>query len=127
MRKASTLLSGFLRLACVLALVMIGFAHKPVAAYPAVAQLPVYQLPDGSFASICFDEHDTKPHAAKDFGCEACRLTSAILLPAAPAIGGLAVSFAEKASVFERRERRVRTLYPPSSGPRAPPAGSMFT
>lgn len=126
MRGASTILRGLLRFACVFALVMVGFAHKPVSAYPAAAQMPAYQLPDGTFASICFDDHGSKPHAAKNFGCDACRLTNAVLLPAVPAIGGLAIAFAEEVTVIERRQRLARSLYPPSTGPRAPPASSMF-
>lgn len=128
MRGASTILNGLLRLACVLALVMVGFAHKPVSAYPAQALAAAYQLPDGTYASICFDDdHAGAPHTAKDFGCDACRLTGAILVPAPPSVSGLAIAFAGEVKVFERRQRLSRALYPPSSGPRAPPAGSMFS
>jgi hypothetical protein len=126
MQGASTILRSLLRFACVFALVMVGFAHKPVPAYPATAQISAYQLPDGTFASICFDDHDSRPHAAKDFGCDACRLTNAVLLPAVPAVGGLAIAFAEEVTVIERRQRLARALYPPSTGPRAPPTSSMF-
>lgn len=116
-----------LRLACVIALVSVGFAHKPVSAYPAQAPIPVYELPDGTFASICFADHDSKPHTLKDFGCDACRLSSAILVPMPPCLSGQAISFSGEVRIFERRGRLARALYPPSSGPRAPPSASpMF-
>lgn len=127
MQKASDMLRGILRLACVIALVMVGFVHKPVSAYPAEAQMPVYALPDGTFASICLADHDFKPHALKDFGCDACRLASAILVPLPPTVQAAAIVFAEQAKVFERRQHLARPLYPPSSRPRAPPlAASIF-
>lgn len=126
MRGASGMMRGFVRFACVFALVMIGFAHKPISAYAFSIDMAAYQLPDGSYASICFDDHDTKPHDAKGNGCDVCRLTNAILLPAAPEVGSLAIAFADEVKVIERRLRLTQALYPPSSGPRAPPVLSMF-
>ena len=126
MQHAPNIQKGFLRLICVLALVMVGFAHKPVLANLADARMPAYELPDGSFASICFADHDSEPEASKDFGCDACRLSSAILVAAPPCINGLALAYPEEMHVFERRQRLARALYPPGSGPRAPPAGLMF-
>lgn len=125
MRPASYI-CGLLRLACVFALVMVGFAHKPVPAYPADPRLPAYELPDGTYASLCIDDHGTKPHGAKDYGCEACRLAGATLVPAPPSLDGIKIAFSGEVKVFERRQRLARALYPPSSGPRAPPACSMF-
>jgi hypothetical protein len=127
MRGASGIVKGFIRFACVFALVMIGFAHKPISAYAFGIDMAAYQLPDGTYGSICFDDHDTKPHDAKGNGCDACRLTNAILLPATADAGSMAIAFAEEVKVIERRQRLARALYPPSSGPRAPPAISMFT
>jgi hypothetical protein len=126
MRSVSDIFREILRFACVIALVMVGFAHKPVSAYPAEAQMPVYELPDGTFATICFADHDSKPHASKDFGCDACRLSSTILVPEAPCLNGRTISFSGGARVFERRQRLARTLYHPGSGPRAPPPASLM-
>jgi hypothetical protein len=125
-QTASVILREFLRLACVFALVMVGFAHRTVSAYPLEAQMPVYQLPDGTFASICLDDHGTKPTGSKDPGCEACRLSGALLVPAPPCVAGLAIAYSHEVRVFERRQRLARALYPPNSGPRAPPIGLMF-
>lgn len=128
MRKASAVLDGFFRFACVFALVMIGFAHTPASAYPNDALAFAYQLPDGTFAPLCQDDHDSsKPHAVKDTGCEACRLAAAILLPAPADVAHIEVFLSEEVKVFERRQRTGRALYPPNTGPRAPPAISMFT
>lgn len=126
MRHAASIIAGFLRFASVLALVMIGFAHQPVAAYPNEARIPAYELPDGSYASLCIGDHDSKPHTTKDFGCDACRLTSAILVPQAPMVGQIALAAGERTRLLERAYRLSCSLYPPSSGPRAPPAISMF-
>lgn len=126
MARASTIMKAFLRLACVISLVMVGFAHKPVSAYLADAQMPAYELPDGTFATICLSDDESKPHALTDSGCDACRLSNAILVPMPHCLGGLAVAFSFEVRVFERRERLARALYPPNSGPRAPPAFLMF-
>ena len=126
MRNASGVLGGILRLACVMALVMIGFAHKPLSAYPLDAQIPHYQLPDGSFASICADNEDAKPNGTRDIGCEACRLANGVAVPMPPSLGGIAFAFSHEVKVFERRQLLVMARYPPSSGPRAPPASLMF-
>lgn len=126
MPNASVILRGVLHFACVMALVMISFAHKPLSYYPVEAQIPNYQLPDGSFASICSDNNATKPNRAKDFGCEACRLANGVPVPTPPSLGGIALTFSQDVRVFERRQLLVVARYPPSSGPRAPPISLMF-
>ena len=126
MRHTASIIEGFFRFAAVFALVMIGFAHQPVAAYPTNARTQAYELPDGSYASLCIDDRDSKPHSTRDFGCDACRLTNAVLIPQAPSIGETALVLAERARLLERAYRLSHSLYPPSSGPRAPPASSMF-
>ena len=123
MRSASYI-SNLVRLACVLALVIVGFAHRPASADP--ASMPAHVLPDGTYASLCIGDHDDTPGEARDFGCDACRLASAVLIPAPLSVESVAIVLSGEVKVFERRHRLARALYPPSSGPRAPPSGSMF-
>lgn len=126
MRRTLTGLAAALRIISVFALVMIGFAHKPVFAYPTDAASSQYQLPDGTYASLCIDDHHNNQNAGKDLGCEACRLAGGVVLPTPVDQHGVALILSEEVKVFERRQRLSRSLYPPSSGPRAPPARQMF-
>lgn len=110
------------RLVCVLALILVGFAHKPLSAAPLAVQFSAYMLPDGTLPTLCLNEDPTTPVGlAKMDGCDACRLTGAILLPEPPRIGVALAHFAE-APAPKRPFFLAERLYPPSSGPRAPPA-----
>lgn len=117
-------IANLIRLICVLALVMVGFAHKPVAADPVSVQFAAYILPDGKLPTLCLNDTSTQPgkDMPHDHGCDACRLAAAILMPEPPHLGAQAVAFAVVAHVAERQYHLTRALYPPSSGPRAPPS-----
>lgn len=114
-------LSGFLRLICVIALMMVGFAHQPMAVAAPTASMPVYTLPDGSVATLCVPGEDSSQKQATGRMCMACCLVNVALLPSAPSIGGIAVLHSTAVKVFVRAHRIAEALYPPSSGPRAPP------
>jgi hypothetical protein len=114
-------LSGFLRFICVIALMMVAFAHQPVTVAASGTSLPAYTLPDGSVATLCIPGEDTSPKQAGRGMCVACCLVNAALLPPPPSIGGLAVFHPNEVKVFVREHRMAEALYPPSSGPRAPP------
>jgi hypothetical protein len=116
-----------LRIICAVALLFVGLAHQPMLA--AVGELTPfelaqYRLPDGSLPVLCvtYRGADGKEHG-KTFapGCELCRIVAAVILPSPPLQGaerltaGLGKVVAPKAEVFRRQ------LYPPNSGPRAPP------
>jgi hypothetical protein len=80
-----------LRLLCALALVMVGFAHKPVFAAEA-SGYEVSVLPDGEIATMCL----SSPGASGKKGvggssCEACRLSSSCLLPMPTASRGVII------------------------------------
>lgn len=120
-------LSGFLRLICVLALMMVGFAHQPMAVAAPSASLPVYTLPDGSVATLCIPGEDSSPRQAASRMCEACCLVNAALLPSPPSVGDIAILHSTEVKVFVREHRLAKALYPPSSGPRAPPVDPAFT
>jgi hypothetical protein len=117
-----------LRVICVFALVMIGFAHRPVAADPVKLQFAAYILPDGTLPTLCLNEAPTQPEKGVlyNHGCEACRLSAAILLPEPPSIAAQAAEFATVARTIERQYELELALYPPSSGPRAPPSSVIL-
>ncbi len=117
------------RIVCALALLFVGLSHKPpVLSAPTLtpAEIAAYTLPDGTLPVLCLPSEDGagKNHS-HDFGngCEACRLASAILLPAPPVIGG--VTLMREADRFApvRYEAFYRQLFPPNASPRAPPFG----
>jgi hypothetical protein len=76
------------RISCAFALVLVGFAHQaPAFANGAFIpdELSEYVLPDGTAPVICTigkaqpSHHNGKLHA---HGCEACRISASIVLPA---------------------------------------------
>lgn len=126
---------------CVLALVLLSFAHKPVDVSAPLLQMttksgtatePVFiryeTMPDGSIVSICVSENSAatdshhKNHAMM-VDCEACRISSSFALNTPPPTGGPVVS-RDHSSAVKRTASEVprSTLYPPSAPPQAPPA-----
>ncbi len=111
-----------------MALLFIGFAHKPPALYahsiPA-SELSQYTLPDGSVPVLCLPSNDGKPlHGKPHFGssCEVCRLTASVVLPTP--VDGIGVPIRSKivSIVPLRTEASYRKLFPPNNSPRAPPS-----
>ena len=115
------------RILCAVALLFVGFAHQPIVATAdeiSPIELAQYRLPDGSLPVLCitYKDADGKVHGkAYAPGCEACRIASAAMLPAPPTdiCERLASPFGE--TVVARSEAFHRQLYPPNTGPRAPP------
>ena len=95
----------FLRIICAALMLSLGFAHKPINAAPMTAvQDEAYRLPDGTFAEICFGHaggvtsvggHGLPGHPdiAASLFCEACLLSSSILIPAPDAGSWLRTEF----------------------------------
>ena len=109
---------------CVLAFAMAGTTHAHAGAYnmmaPATSDLTAYVFPDGSVASLCLPgDDDSTP--GKKAGCDICCLATPVFVPVIAHQHGLTVHFAAVIKVHERQYRITRALYPPSSGPRAPP------
>ncbi|MBX4976581.1 hypothetical protein HJB73_24595 [Rhizobium lentis] len=116
-----------LRVLCAVALVFVGFAHQPAAAAAdefAPAGLVQYVLPDGTLPTLCVTAADTSGQNQHDQahsqGCEACRIGASIRLPAPTDIAG-AIFFAAAVELPIRAEAFHRRLFPPNTGPRAPP------
>jgi hypothetical protein len=112
---------------CVIALVLLGLAHRPPV--PAVgsmtpAEVALLTLPDGTVPELCLPglEQDgkSKSHTmASD--CEACRISAAVALPAPSDLVGIRMPVAVAAVLPQPAEAHYRQLFPPNSAPRAPP------
>ncbi|WP_439273112.1 hypothetical protein [Pseudochrobactrum sp. HB0163] len=129
-----------IRFLCVLALVLLSFAHRPVDVSTPLLQIsaadsttaePVFirykTLPDGNIISICIsgnradgDNQHNQHHFMAD--CEACRISASFMLVTPPAVGGPIV-----ARDHNNAGRQIvlalprSNLYPPSAPPQAPP------
>ncbi|MBY3135360.1 hypothetical protein [Rhizobium laguerreae] len=128
-KRARQIEQWALRILCAVALVFVGFAHQlPAAAAGEFdpAKLAQYALPDGTLPTLCVtttdksgqDQHD-KAHS---HGCEACRISTSILLRAPTDIAGAAIPFSAAVELPIRTEAFHRQLFPPNTGPRAPPS-----
>ncbi|HSO46633.1 MAG TPA: hypothetical protein VLQ68_01760 [Rhizobiaceae bacterium] len=107
------------RIACAVALVLVALAHRP--AVSVAADLSAYALPDGSIPALCLPGEDGGNDIAGDAGCEFCRISSAVLLPAPPAFAWPAKVFGERiasntdATPARRSEFGTRSLRGPPS------------
>lgn len=82
--------ANWLRIFCAALLLSLGFGHEPIYAAPSANPASSYYLlPDGTFATLCIgDAYHGKPRKTwLGSSCDACRLSSGILLPS-PADGG---------------------------------------
>ncbi len=115
------------RLLCVLALMLVAFAHKPVdIASAEELLLAEYVLPDGSYPVLCITDHavdknDRSQHLHNSNICDACRISSAFLCPAPTASSGAAPIMALAHAVVPSQPVLRRDIYPPSAPPQAPP------
>jgi hypothetical protein len=117
------------RIICALALLFVAFAHKPpVVGGPSIPlnELAQYTLPDGSLQVLCLPSEDGKvKHDNHDAGsgCEACRLSASVLLPAPADVSGQLIRKQIDRVTPTRREAFYRQLFPPNTSPRGPPSG----
>ncbi|MEQ1403911.1 hypothetical protein ABK249_03110 [Neorhizobium sp. Rsf11] len=118
------------RIVCVLALVMVGFGHKAPSLDStwAAAEVAQYTLPDGNLPTLCVTVTDDegggsgKHESFKPTGCEACRLSASVLLPTPTDMVGTITRFIPAARQPQRDETSPPRLFPPNTGPRAPPS-----
>lgn len=80
MRRSWFRWSVALRILCAVAFMSIGMAHKTPESYAGIERSQSYQLPDGSYADLCFGDHGVK-HVTPSAPCDACRLVAGVLLP----------------------------------------------
>jgi hypothetical protein len=112
-----------MRMLCAIALMFVGFAHQPPA-YGAEG-LAQYRLPDGTVPVLCvtYKGADGKQHSKTHApGCEACRIAAAVMLPEPPTDVSEVVAFVRPDVPVPDTPSFHRQLYPPNTGPRAPPA-----
>lgn len=123
MTRRTTRWAACLRILCALALLSVGFAHRPaMAAGPDAFELARYVLPDGTMPDLCIDDMvDGKTGHAAPPKCEACRISGDLLMPEPADLSGVALAFRHVAvrphageALHQRRER-------PGAPPRAPP------
>lgn len=122
-------LNIFMRMMIIVALTMIGFAHKPVMAgsLPASIEYAAYTLPDGTLPVICITvTGDEDMAGAKGgmgaYGCDACRLAASILVPQAPTVNVSAVEFPRQRCAHCRDIPKPDLAETSRALPRAPPS-----
>ncbi|QRM54642.1 hypothetical protein [Sinorhizobium sp. BG8] len=125
MRRTTGQWAMVLRMLCAVALLMVGFAHKPaMASVPmSPAEIAAYTLPDGTIGDLCHNQeaHPTKkPHPAGT-SCDACRIGSAMLVPAPADLVGLVLPFRLVAHRPLVDAAQGGARYQPGAPPRAPP------
>lgn len=106
-----------------LALVLMAFAHKPLG-MSALADAAAYTLPDGSRQVICttITDDDGTRQNTNAYGCDACRICSAVLLPVPEAVRPAAPIVSAVLAVVRTAPLFERAAWPPSAPPHAPPA-----
>ncbi len=115
------------RILCAVALLFVGFAHQPVVATAdeiSPLEIAQYRLPDGSLPILCitYKDADGKVHGkAYAPGCETCRIASAAVLPTPSTDVYERLVSPRGEIVVAKSEAFYRQLYPPNTGPRAPP------
>ncbi len=133
--RLDKLMEWLLRIVCAIALVFVGFAHQA----PAIAadrtdpaNFVEYTLPDGTLPTLCVtvtdaDGKTTTGGKLHNHGCEACRIGASVLVPAPADVSGSAVAFLIRADAPVRVEAFRRQIYPPNTGPRAPPSNPILS
>ena len=130
MKARAADMARLVRILCAIALLCVGFAHKPVVVEAALApsEIAAYTLPDGTLPVLCLPGDDgdgkTKSHDPGT-GCEVCRLASSMVVPQPCDTIVLALCTAIEALLPIRHEAFHRQLFPPNTYPRGPPAGVL--
>lgn len=126
-RDVKTGFDRAIRIICVVALVLLGLAHRPpVPAVPTLSPAEVARLtlPDGTLPELCLPGTDqdgkSKSHTITS-DCEACRISAAFALPAPADLVGIRLPVVIAAVLPQPAEAHYRQLFPPNSAPRAPP------
>jgi hypothetical protein len=117
---------------CALALLFVGFAHQTPALAEQTENFEAYRLPDGSLPSLCItvsndDGKSSDGHKIHHPGCEACRISASVLLPVPADAVGSRVAYRYQVVLPQRTKAFHRQIYPPNTGPRAPPSLPIMT
>ena len=127
MTSTQPAIAKLVRMLCALALLMVGFAHKvPALDHGSIplSEIAHYTLPDGTLPKLCLSsDHGATNHNDHGYGsgCEACRLSASVLLPAPPDAAGEPLLREIDRFIPSRSEAHYRQLFPPNAFPRGPP------
>ncbi|WP_411037275.1 hypothetical protein [Shinella sp. BYT-45] len=127
MTRRMTRWAACLRILCALALLSVGFAHRPAsAAQPGILEFAAHVLPDGTMPDLCIgDRVDGRVKHAGPLKCEACRIGNAMLVPEPSDLVGVALAFSRVAALPYVGEARPSRRERPGAPPRAPPVLSV--
>ena len=118
-------ISRWTRIICALALILVGFAHKPPQAFTTVpaSEFAAYVLPDGTLPFLCDVANlDGDKGPMHDHGrCEACLLSASTLLPPPPSLAVPPLRLAETLLPQSPKSALV-TPFRLTSAPRGPPS-----
>jgi len=112
------------RLLGALSLVFVAFAHQPLdVSGPGIPDASAYALPDGSIPVICVTLPAEKGDAQVAHGlpCGACLIAGSILIPTPAEIPGPSVEPGQIVAYATAGPLIVRSAFPPSAPPQAPP------
>jgi len=73
-------IQSFVCIACVLALLLVAFAHRPMAFAAVPFDVAAYTLPYGTIPDLCIPGN-AGTGEVHPTGCEFCRLAGAVILP----------------------------------------------
>lgn len=117
--------TGLVRMLCALSLLLVAFAHRPLALDDAASvassvELAAFVLPDGTLPDLCLTGEDDARHSAANH-CEACRIVSSVDLPSP--LGGYVITrwFADAELAVPQDARLAYPALRPGASPRGPP------
>jgi len=118
--------SGLVRMLCALSLLLVAFAHRPLAleTVPSLSSADVasFMLPDGTLPDLCLTgENDGADHFAASH-CEACRIASSVDVP--PPFDAYVITRWSAQAELSIHDN-ARLAYPalrPGASPRGPPS-----
>jgi hypothetical protein len=100
------------RITCALALLLVAFAHRPMAFAAEPFDLAAYTLPDGTIPDLCIPV-DAGTGEVHPTGCEFCRLAVAVIMP-------------EPSPEFWRVLAAGERIATPASAPAIPPLAAFL-
>ncbi len=123
MTRPTTRWAACLRILCAVALLSVGFAHRPASAdEPGVFELAQYVLPDGTMPDICLNDRVAgRTGHVTPTKCEACRIGGGLLMPEPADLTGTALAFRHAAALPPVEEALRPRRDRPGAPPRAPP------
>ena len=121
-------MAKFVRILCAIALLCLGFSHQPPTADAAsisISDFEQYVLPDGTSPVLCLSDMDGQSHGGKKAGngCEACRLSASILLPAPGDVSGWLIPRPADRFIKQKADTVVWRHLTACASPRGPPSG----